>query len=100
MKKRIILLPIVGLFLYLILCSYSYGPGIDCTGVTTSTGCGPSGCHTGAGVGVATTGIVITLTLMDGASPATSYIPSHPYTILVQATNSSSFTSLANFGFQ
>jgi uncharacterized protein YjdB len=98
MKKKFILLPLVALMLYVLLSSYSSGPGAggyERTGVTGTAGCYGASCH---GT-VANSNTVVTVQLYNGVTPVSTYIPGNAYTIRVSAVNNSSVT-LATFGFQ
>jgi trimeric autotransporter adhesin len=100
MKKKFILFPLVGILLYLVLSSYSSGPGLsgglERTGASGFAGCSGIGCHSS----VATPEITLTVQLLDGGSPVTSYLPSHAYTIRITGTQTSGSLSLPKFGFQ
>ena len=99
MKKKLILLPFVGLFLYITLSSYYFGPAYaglgDRTGATGIASCGGGGCHASSAVSSTT----VTVQLLSSGTPVTSYIPGNVYTLKISATNTSS-SSLPNFGFQ
>ena len=99
MKKKFILIPLIGALLYLSLSSYYYGPAYsglgDRTGATGGTmGCG-SGCHSSS----ATSLSAVTIQLLSGSTPITAYVPGTTYTLKITATNNNSST-LPNFGFQ
>ncbi len=104
MKKKFILVPLVGLLLFVVLSGYEYGPGTvgyERTGASGSgTGCGGPSCHTSASS--STSGIVLSLQLIDASTSTsvTTYTPGHSYYIVVGGTNSSSFSGLDHFGFQ
>ena len=80
MKKKFILLPLVGAFLYLTLSSYYYGPAYaglgDRTGATGTSGCSAGSCHATS----ATSSTTVTVQLLSGSTPVTSYIPGNVYT--------------------
>jgi uncharacterized protein YjdB len=98
MKKKFILLPLVGALLYVVLSSYSEGPaytaGYDRTGATGTVGCG-TGCHATS----ATPATNVTVTLLSGGTPVTTYTPGASYTVQISGLNTSS-NILPRFGFQ
>ncbi len=98
MTKKSIILPLVGLFLYVTLSSYWYGPAyggsINGTGATGGTTCG-GGCHGS----VASSSTTVTIQLLSGTTPVTSYIPGNAYTLKISGVNTSSST-LPYYGFQ
>ncbi len=98
MKKKLLLLPLALVALYVTLSSYSEGPATwvsqNYTGATGTLGCNQTGCHTGA----TTTTISIELDTLGGG-PVTTYVPGGVYTIKMTGTNTSS-TSLTKYGFQ
>ena len=99
MKKNFILLPLLGVFAYVLFSSYAAGPGAtvgDRTGASGTPGCatGP-GCH----ASVATTSTTIAIQLFNGSTPVAGYTGGGSYTIRITGTNTGS-TSLPRFGFQ
>ncbi len=101
MKKTFILLPLVGLFLFITLSSYHLGPGLtlntDYTGASGTQNCGSGPCH--AIVASTSTTIKIELFDMGGALVTTGYVGGTSYKLRVTGTNTGS-TLLPNFGFQ
>jgi hypothetical protein len=96
MKKRILLVTLVGAIGYIGFSSYSGGPaanGQNRTGAKGSTtNCSSGGCH-GSG-----TGTTATITVDSaGAVPVTKYKPGMIYTVTVSGTNTAALTK---FGFQ
>jgi uncharacterized protein YjdB len=94
MKKKLLLLPLAGILVYVALCGYGTGPGvtggIDGTGASSTSGCN---CHNYS----TTTTVSIEL---DSAGVAVSnYVGGGSYTIKIKGTNTS-FSSLPYFGFQ
>ena len=100
MKKKCILFPVACVLLYVLLSSYSSGPGAvggyERTGAGSTTGCGGGGCHsTGA-----TASTTVTVTLLSSGTPVTKYTPGGSYTIQLSGTQTSGSFSLPRFGFQ
>ena len=103
MKKRFILMPVVGAFVCFLLSGYSYGPGLaglgDRTGATAGAGgCGSTGCH-----GTTTsTNITVTMQLMSSTSVVTSYTPGASYNVVLTGVRGATTASalLTKFGFQ
>ncbi len=97
MKKRFILLPLVGTLLYLVLTSNAAGPGsvsgIEGTGASGAPGCS---CHSGS----ATASTTVSVQLYSGSTLVTSYTGGASYTIRVTGTQTSSSLTLSHFGFQ
>ncbi|MBI3502683.1 MAG: T9SS type A sorting domain-containing protein [Bacteroidetes bacterium] len=88
------------LSLYILLSSYSSGPGtngFDCTGAETGLG-NPSGCTTCHG-SAATSGISIAIELDSAGVPTTHYSGGKSYTVILTGTNNTS-TVLPKYGFQ
>ena len=103
MKKKLILLPIAGIFLYLGLSSYSSGPG-SMLGADLSGASGTATCSTGSSchstTSSSTTAPAVGIQLLDAGTPVTSYLGSHSYTIRVTGRQTSATLTLPNFGFQ
>lgn len=100
MKKKFILLPLVAALFYVLLSSYSSGPGTsgtgDLTGAHGGSYCGGS-CHGSS----ATSSTTVSIQLLSGSTPVTTFTPGGSYTIQITGTNTStSFTNLSHFGFQ
>jgi hypothetical protein len=99
MKKKIILIPLLGAMLYTLLSSYSAGPGLsglERTGASGTIGCGGGGCHsTGA-----TASTTLSLQLYSGITPVPAYVAGGSYTIRITGTQTSSTLVLSHFGFQ
>jgi hypothetical protein len=89
MKKSFLLLPIVGAFAYLTLCSDSGGK----SGNLTTSGCGS--CHGNS----PTSGIQLAFSLDSAGTPVTKYKGGMAYTLKLVATNTTS-NSLRCFGYQ
>jgi trimeric autotransporter adhesin len=100
MKKTAILFPLFGIFLYIILSGYAAGPsftlGTEYTGATGTVGCGSPGCHNPT----ATASTTVTIQLLSGVTPVTSYTPGGSYTIKITGTQTSGSFTLSKFGFQ
>ncbi|MCW3123335.1 MAG: surface protein [Flavipsychrobacter sp.] len=99
MKKSFILYPLLGLLIYVVMSSYSSGPGIfgyERSGATGSPGCAGSGCH--ASVATATT--TVSITLLSSGTPVTTYTAGGSYTIRITGTQTSSSFTLPSFGYQ
>ncbi len=95
MKKKFILLPLVGLLIYTVLTGYSAGPGlsgVEGTGATGTAGCS---CHNSS----ATSSLTTTIQLLSGGTPVTTYTPGASYTIRITASNSTG-SFLPGFGYQ
>ena len=97
MKKKFLLLPIIGVFAYVTLTSSASGgafnSGADGTKATgTSNTCG--GCH---GSNASTT---VVIELDSAGVPVTHYTPGMAYTIKITGTNTSTTATLPKFGFQ
>ena len=97
MKKKFILIPFLGAFLYVLLSSYSEGPaitaGIEGTGATGSAGCS---CHNAS----SSSSTSVSIQLLSGSTPVTTYVPGNTYTIQITGTQTSSSLTLPRFGFQ
>jgi uncharacterized protein YjdB len=96
MRKKFILLPVLGVFLYVLLSSYSSGPGSAIGLYGYSTGCGGGGCHSSG----ATASTTVVMQLFNGATPVTSYVSGGSYTIRITGTQTSGSLTLPKFGFQ
>lgn len=99
MKKKLILYPLLGFMLYVLLSSYSSGPGssgYERTGASSTPSCGGGGCHSSS----ATSSTTVTLTLLSGSTPVTTYTPGGSYTIRMSGAQTSSSVSLPKFGYQ
>ena len=96
MKKKIILLPMVGMLLYIVLSSYSSGPSAagDLTGAHGGSYCA-SGCHASS----ASSSTNVTIQLLSSGSPVTTYTPGGSYVIRFTGVNTGG-TNLPYFGFQ
>jgi len=111
MKKKVLLLTATAGMFFLIMSSYTAGPGTNgwnCTGADANTGagnptgCAKSGCHGSA----INTGITVAIEL-DSAGVTTSstalgtghYTPGFTYTVKITGTNTTTST-LPYFGFQ
>jgi hypothetical protein len=96
MKKRSIILFLFGGICYVALSGNASGPGtvtaVDGTGVNT-TGCS---CHNLS----ATSTTSVSMQLLSGATPVTTYTPGATYTIRVTGSNSSTSLNLPRFGYQ
>jgi uncharacterized protein YjdB len=104
MKKKLILLPFIGILGYVVLSGSSGGPGMggygDRTGATLSSlGCG-SGCH--ANTATATTAVTVQLYDVTGTTLITTgYVGGTSYKIRIGGVNNSTtVTNLKRFGFQ
>jgi hypothetical protein len=101
MKKKFILLPLVGLLFYVLFSSSASGPGAtgdgDRTGATGAPGCSGGSCHSTT----ATAAITVLVQLYDvtGTTLITSYVGGTPYKIRVTGTNTGA-TIQNRFGFQ
>jgi hypothetical protein len=99
MKKKFILIPLLGVILYTLLSSYAAGPGLSSlerTGASGTIGCGGGGCH-GTGASASTT---ISLQLYSGITPVPAYVAGGIYTIRITGTQTLSTLLLPRFGFQ
>ena len=101
MKKKYVIIPIVALLGYCSLTSYQAGPGLSSlerTGASGgTTGCSGGGCHGSSA------GITVSVELLSGTTPVTTYTAGASYTVRVTGTYSSSSTSAASlpkFGYQ
>src|SRR5205809_2815687 len=96
MKKRLLLFPFIAALVYVVLTSNSAGPGstsgVDATGASGAAGCS---CHNPT----ATPSTNVSVQLLSGGVPVTTYTPGGSYTIRVSGTNTGA-TSLPRFGFQ
>jgi uncharacterized protein YjdB len=99
MKKIFILVPVIGVLLYVLLSSSSSGPGTvishNGTGATGTLGCASGSCHATS----ATSSTTVTMQLLSGTTPVTCYTPGTVYTLKITGTNTSS-SSLPRYGFQ
>lgn len=100
MKKKLFILPLVGLALYSILLGNAAGPAavssIDGTGASGSAiGCSGSSCHASA----ASPGVSMNVELLSGTTPVTQYIAGNSYTIRLTGINTTATIS-PRFGFQ
>lgn len=99
MKKKLILLPLSGALLYLFLTSNAAGPGgtsaQERTGASGLAGCGGSSCH---GT-LSSPGVSLSIQLLSGTTPVTSYSGGGTYTIRLSGINTIA-SSLPKFGFQ
>lgn len=97
MKKKIILLPFLCALFYVVLSSYSSGPGLsgagDLTGATGSAGCS---CHDGS----PTTSTTVQIQLDSAGVQVFKYVPGNSYTIRLTGTQTSGSFTLPRFGFQ
>ncbi len=94
MKKRALLLPLVGICLYVSLTSYNSGYGSNRTGSHGSTvGCGS--CH-----GSTASGVTVAFELDSAGTPVTRYKPGMSYTLKMTGTNNTTATNLNGFGCQ
>lgn len=94
MKKRFLLLPLLGLGLYFSLTSSSNGYNQNRTGSHGGTvGCGS--CHGSSAV----SGITVAVELDSAGTPVTRYKPGMTYTIKLTGTNTTSST-LPAFGME
>jgi len=105
MKKKFILMPLIGALAYVILSSYAAGPGsvlgTDLTGASGTPGCGGSG--TGCHNATATASTTIGIQLYNGATLVTGgYVGGTAYTIRITGTQTSASASISlpRFGFQ
>lgn len=93
--KKLLLLPLVAILVYVGLSSYSAGyaasTGSELTGATGAAGCS---CHA---MGTTTT---VALELDSAGFAVTHYIAGHSYTIKITGTNTSTTASLPKFGFE
>jgi trimeric autotransporter adhesin len=101
MKKKFILLPLVGALLWITLPGYIAGPatsGLDASGATGSTTyCGSAGCHNPGPT--STTNVTIQVYSAPGTT-VTSYTPASTYTVVITGVNTSATLNLPKFGFQ
>ena len=107
---RKLILPVFGGLLYIALASNNSGSAYsgpnDCTGAegTGSLATGGNaavGCSTGSNCHNSSTSLGTTIQLLDqGNNLKTSYVPGASYTVKISATNNTSQTNLAKFGFQ
>lgn len=101
MKKKAILIPLIGGLAFCILSGYSSGPGyygINRTGSQGSvTNC--SGNVSGTGCHGTATGTTVLLTVDSGTTTTatTHYVPGLTYTIKIHGNNSN---SLPDFGWE
>ena len=94
MKKKLLLLPLAGVFAFLTLTSSSSGYNGNRTGSTGgSTGCGS--CHGSS----ATSGVTIAFELDSAGVPVTHYVGGMTYTLKMTGTNTTT-NSLPKFGFE
>ncbi len=94
MKKKFLLLPLVGAFVYLTMSSSDTGYNQNRTGSHGGqVGCGT--CHGSS----ATTGVTVTVELDSAGTPVTRYKPGIAYTIKLKGTNTTSNT-LPQFGME
>ena len=97
MRKNLILLPLVGALLYLVLSSYSSGPGAgglgDLTGAHGTAGCS---CHNGSSTSTTT----IAIELDSAGIQVFKYTGGNSYTIKLTGTQTSGTLTLPRFGFQ
>lgn len=98
MKKKVLLFPLATGIAALTLTSFSGGPATGGLGNHTgsngsSASCSGGGCH--ASNNIATT---VTIGLLDGATPVTTYIPGKLYTVVV--TGATAGSTFSKFGFQ
>lgn len=97
MKIKLILLACLGIITYVVIMASSAGvgrSGYERTGASGTAGCGS--CHGSS----ATASTTITIQLLSGGSPVTSYTGGSSYTIVITGTNTSSSYTLPYFGFQ
>ena len=95
MKKNIILIPLLGLLLYVCFSSNKYGYGATSGAplVNGAVGSGGCSCHSSS------TSISVSVQLLNGTTPVTTYVPGATYKLKITGTNGSSST-LPYFGFQ
>jgi uncharacterized protein YjdB len=100
MKKNYSLIALFCVLAYVVLSGNSAGPGsissLERTGVTSTYGCGGTGCH---GMVPSSVFVGTTEVLDSTGAVVTSYIPYHTYTFRITAVNTSSYF-LPKFGFQ
>ena len=89
MKKKLILLPLLGILIYAITTGMSSGPGGD---LTTSGGCS---CH-----GSSSASTTLGFELLNGGTPVTTWVAGQSYTIRLTGTQTDGLSSLPKFGFQ
>lgn len=97
MKKKLILLPVVAVFAAFVLTGYNNGVGThgyEYTGASGTARCGS--CHGSA----ATASTTVTIQLLSGGVPVTSYTGGSAYTIVLTGTQTSTALILPYFGFQ
>src|ERR1035437_1696089 len=102
MKKKTIVYLLAASSCYIMISSYSAGPGAqgwDCTGAETGlgnpAGCTGGGCHAAS----ATTGISVAVELDSVGVPTTHYKGGMNYTVKITGTNTTT-NLLSKFGFQ
>ncbi len=97
MKKKIILLPLVGLLIYVVMQSNANGPGatssVNGTGSRGVSGCS---CHNAS----STSSTTVVVELLSGSTPVTTYTPGGSYNIRITGTQTSGSLTLPRFGFQ
>ncbi len=101
MKKKYIIAPIIAMMGYCSLTSYQAGPGLSSLERTGASG-GTTGC-TGGGCHGSAAGIAVTVELLSGTTPVTTYTAGASYTVRVTGTytsSSSTAASLPKFGYQ
>lgn len=99
MKKRFTLLLLFGSLLYVLIVSYTSGPGtnfLEVTGANGNAGCGGTICHGTA----ANSAIALNIQFLDAnGNPVTQYVASNSYIIRLSAINTSALV-LSKYGFQ
>ncbi len=97
MKKKIILLPLIGAMIYVVLSGSSAGAGlysgVEGTGASGAPGCS---CHSGA----ATASTTVSIQLYSGTTLVTNYTGGASYTVRITGTQISGSLTLPKFGFQ
>lgn len=99
MKKKFILFPVLCAMFYFMATGYTNGPGTfgyERTGASTTMGCYGVGCH-GTTAAPTTT---VTVELISGGTPVTTYTGGGSYTIRLTGTQTSGAFTLSKFGFQ
>jgi hypothetical protein len=100
MKNKFIVLNILAIVVFLIMCSYSSGPGshgYDCTGAETGLQ-NPKGCTNCHGT-LPSAGTNVSLELDSAGFSVDHYSPGMVYTVKLKGVNNSGAT-LPKFGFQ
>ncbi len=102
MKKKLTLLPVIAILIYVLLTSYAAGPGLsgyERTGAGTTTGCASgTSCH--AATATASTTVSVQLIEVSTGSVVATYVGGRSYTVKITGTQTSGSLTLPRFGFQ